>query len=429
MEPVIGLDFGTTNSAIAVAGNDRQATLASFADAAATTTSFRSILYFPAKDRSSPQKIETQAGPEAINSYLDADTKGRLVVSIKSYLASRLFTSTNINGRNYTLEDLIAIILRRLRNAAIEQFGIAATQVVLGRPVRFAGADTIEDEQLALQRLKAAAELAGFQQISFELEPVAAAYQYETQLDHDELVLIGDFGGGTSDFTLARLGPGRKKAGHTPVLGTSGVAIAGDTFDSRIMMRLVAPKLGLGSHYVSLGKELPVPVWVYSQLSSWHHMFLLKEPKTMAVLREVRNQAAEPQKVAALVQIIAENLGYALYRAVEQTKVALTDKELADFLFTQSTVRLEDSLERWQFESWIQDDIQNIAACVRSLLDQCGVKPTDIDSIFLTGGSSFVPVVRRFFSRTFGADKLRSGEELTTVAKGLSLRALWPNAE
>ena len=424
MEPVIGLDFGTTNSAIAVADKDRQAALASFTDGPATTASFRSILYFPARDRLSQQKVETQAGPEAINSYLDDDTKGRLIVSIKSYLASRLFTSTSINGRNYTLEDLIAIILRRLRNAAMEQFGTSATQVVLGRPVRFSGAENEADEKLALQRLTAAAELAGFKEISFELEPVAAAYQYETQLDRDELVLIGDFGGGTSDFTLARLGPGRKKAGHSPVLGTSGVAIAGDTFDSRIMMRLVAPKLGLGSHYISLGKELPVPVWVYSQLSSWHHMFLLKEPKTMAVLREVRNQATEPEKVAALVQIIAENLGYALYRAVEQTKVQLTEKELASFVFSQSIVRLEDSLERWQFESWIQDDIQNIAACVRGLLDQCGVKPGDIDSIFLTGGSSFVPVVRRFFSRTFGANKLRSGEELTTVAKGLALRAL-----
>jgi hypothetical chaperone protein len=263
MEPVIGLDFGTTNSAIAVADDNRQAALASFAGG---ITSFRSILYFPAKDRSLPQqKVETQAGPEAINSYLDADTKGRLIVSIKSYLPSPLFTSTNINGRNYTLEDLIAIILRRLRVAAMEQFGTSATQVVLGRPVRFSGAENEAGEKLALQRLTTAAELAGFKQIAFELEPVAAAYQYETQLDHDELVLIGDFGGGTSDFTLARLGPGRKKAGRNPVLGTSGVAIAGDTFDSRIMMRLVAPKLGLGSHYISLGKELPVPVWVYSQ--------------------------------------------------------------------------------------------------------------------------------------------------------------------
>ena len=424
METVIGLDFGTTNSAVAVSASDRRARLASFPDAAAITNNFRSILYFPAKERFSQQKIETKAGPEAINAYLDADTKGRLIVSIKSYLASRLFTSTTINGRHYTLEDLIAIILRRLRVAVMEQFDTAATRVVLGRPVRFSGADNGADEALALQRLKSAAELAGFEEISFELEPVAAAYQYETQLDHDELVLIGDFGGGTSDFTLAQLGPGRRQAGRNPVIGTSGVAIAGDTFDSRIMMRLVAPKLGLGSNYISLGKELPVPVWVYSQLSSWHHMFLLKDPKTMSVLQQVKNQASERAKVAGLIQIINENLGYALYRAVEQTKVGLTDRELATFVFSQSTVQMEDSLERWQFESWIQDDIQNIAACIRSLLDQCGVKHTDIDSIFLTGGSSFVPVVRRFFSRTFGASKLRSGEELTTVAKGLALRAL-----
>lgn len=420
-EPVIGLDFGTTNSAIAVAGNDRQAMLATFADG---TGAFRSILYFPAKERGSQQKAETQAGPDAINSYLEADTKGRLIVSIKSYLASRLFTSTSINGRHYTLEDLIAIILRRLRIAVTEQFDTSASRVVLGRPVRFAGADTEADEKLALQRLQTAAGLAGFKEVSFELEPVAAAYQYETQLDHDELVLIGDFGGGTSDFTLAQLGPGRKRDGQSPVIGTSGVAIAGDTFDSRIMMRLVAPKLGLGSQYVSLGKELPVPVWVYTQLSSWHHMFLLKDPKTMRILREVKNQATEPEKVAALIQIIIENLGYALYRAVEQTKVGLTEQEIAAFVFSQSIVHMEDSLERWKFESWIQEDIQTIAACVRSLLDQCGVKSSDIGSVFLTGGSSFVPVVRRFFSRTFGAGKLKSGEELTTVAKGLALRAL-----
>lgn len=419
-EPVIGLDFGTTNSAIAVA-SDRQATLATFAGG---TGAFRSILYFPAKERGSQEKAEIQAGPDAISSYLEADTKGRLVVSVKSYLASSLFTSTSINGRNYTLEELIAIIMRRLRMAAMQQFDVEASRLVLGRPVNFAGAETVADETLALKRLRAAAELAGFGEVTFELEPVAAAYQYETQLEHDELVLIGDFGGGTSDFTLAQLGPGRKKDGRSPVIGTSGVAIAGDTFDSRIMMRLVAPKLGLGSNYISQGKELPVPVWVFTKLSNWHHMFLLKDLKTMASLREVKVQAEEPQRVAALIEIIKENLGYALYRAVEQTKVGLTEEQIASFLFAQSTVHLEDSLERWQFESWIQEDIQKIAACIRSLLDQCGVKTSDIGSVFLTGGSSFVPVVRRYFSRTFGADKLKSGEELTTVAKGLALRAL-----
>ena len=424
MPQVIGLDFGTTNSAIAVAEAGKEATLACFGDGSDKTASFRSILYFPAKDRSSTVKAETKAGPEAISSYLDADTKGRLILSIKSYLASRLFTSTQINGRFYTLEDLIAIILRRLRTTVVEQFGVSATSVVIGRPVRFAGADNEVDETLALDRLRAAANLAGFSEVTFEFEPVAAAYQYETQLDHDELVLIGDFGGGTSDFTLAHLGPGRKQTGRNPVLGTSGVAIAGDTFDSRIMMNLVAPKLGLGSQYVSLGKELPVPVWPYSQLSSWHRTFLLKDPKTMRVLREVQNQAAEPDKITALIRIISENLGYALYRAVESTKVSLTENEDAGFVFAHGSVHIEDTLERWRFESWIQPDIQSIATCVKSLFSQHNVNYSDIGSVFLTGGSSFVPYVRRFFAKTFGSEKLKGGEELTTVAKGLALRAL-----
>src|SRR5262245_3283279 len=424
MQPVIGLDFGTTNSAIAVADARREATLASFGAAGDKTTSFRSILYFPPKDRTAPVKTEMKAGPEAINSYLDADSKGRLILSIKSYLASDLFTSTQINGRYYTLEDLIAIILRRLRTGVMEEFGVSADSVVIGRPVRFAGADTEADERLAINRLRTAASLAGFSDVTLEFEPVAAAYQYETQLDHDELVLIGDFGGGTSDFTLAQLGPGRKRTGKNPVVGTSGVAIAGDTFDSRIMMNLVAPKLGLGSHYVSLGKELPVPVWLYSQLSSWHRTFLLKDPKTMTVLREVKNQASEPEKVKALIGIISENLGYTLYRAVESTKVGLTANENAEFTFVHASVNIEDTLERWRFESWIQPDIQNIATCVKTLFSQHNVNYSDIGSVFLTGGSSFVPYVRRFFAKTFGSHKLKGGEELTTVAKGLALRAL-----
>ena len=144
----------------------------------------------------------------------------------------------------------------------------------------------------------------------------------------------------------------------------------------------------------------------------------------MAVLREVRNQASEPGKVAALIQIISENLGYDLYRAVESTKVELTENEDAGFVFAHSSVNIEDTLERWRFESWIQEDIQNIATCVKTLISQHNVNYGDIGSVFLTGGSSFVPYVRRFFAKTFGSHKLKGGEELTTVAKGLALRAL-----
>ena len=144
----------------------------------------------------------------------------------------------------------------------------------------------------------------------------------------------------------------------------------------------------------------------------------------MRVLREVQNQASEPDKITALIQIISENLGYALYRAVESTKVALTLNEAADFVFAHHAANIADSLERWRFESWIQSDLQDIATCVRGLIDQHNVSPGDIGSVFLTGGSSFVPYVRRFFAKTFGSHKLKGGEELTTVAKGLALRAL-----
>ena len=144
----------------------------------------------------------------------------------------------------------------------------------------------------------------------------------------------------------------------------------------------------------------------------------------MGVLRDVKIQASEPDKITALIQIISENLGYALYRSVESTKVELTAKEDARFVFAHAGVNIEDSLERWRFESWIQPDIQSIATCVKTLISQHNVSYGDVGSVFLTGGSSFVPYVRRFFARTFGSHKLKGGEELTTVAKGLALRAL-----
>lgn len=426
MSTVTGLDFGTTNSAIAVGKRDGSVSLAHFDDGGSLTTTFKSILYFPAKEPGIDVKSQAVAGPDAIRRYLEAEAKGRLIQSIKSHLASRLLTHTFINGRSYTIEDLIAIILRQLREAARTQFGDFETSVVVGRPVNFAGVEQPEDESFALGRLRAAAETAGFTNITFEFEPIAAAYHYERQLDHDELVLIGDFGGGTSDFTLIQLGPSRRREGHHPrhILGTDGLPVAGDTFDSRSMMQLVAPRLGLGSHYRSLGRELNVPVWIYSKLANWHLMSFLKTPETMNVLKQVRSEAAEPEKIEAVIHVVKHNLGYKLYRAVERTKVELTRHELGAFAFEDYPVDIKASVERWKFESWIQQDVQAIAGCVERLLARCQVGAREVDSVFLTGGTSFVPVVRRFFQKKFGAARLRGGEELTTVAKGLALCAL-----
>jgi hypothetical chaperone protein len=427
MSAVVGLDFGTTNSAIAVATPEAHVTLATFPEDGRQTTTFRSVLYFDPEQRGPSGRPRAVSGPEAITRYLQAETRGRLMQSLKSYLASPLFTQTVIFNRPYTLETLIALMIRQLKAAAERQFGTLGTRVVVGRPAHFAGADDAGGDALALRRLQAALQQGGFDQVEFEFEPVAAAYQYEQQLDHDELVLIADFGGGTSDFSLIRLGPTVRQHEHRrdDILGTDGVAVAGDTFDSTVVRRLVASHLGLGAQYRSLfDRVLPVPGWIYERLERWHHLSFLKTRDTMELLRQLRLQAFEPEKIDALIHVIEEDLGYHLFRAVERTKCALSEHATSPFLFRDPPVDIAAQVRRETFDTWIDPYLQAIAQCVDRLLARCSVMPSDVDSVFLTGGSSFVPAVRRLFMHRFGAERLRGGDELTTVAKGLALRAL-----
>ncbi len=427
MPSVIGLDFGTTNSAIAVATPGSEARLATFPEDDQRTTTFRSVLYFDPERREATGKPRALAGPGAIAAYLQSETRGRLVQSMKSHLASALFKHTAILGYSYTLEELIALIIRPLKAAAEEQFGAIGDRVVVGRPAHFSGTEDEAGDLFALSRLKAAIEQGGFAQVEFELEPVAAAYQYERQLDHDEIVLIGDFGGGTSDFCLIQLGPNARQRGRRQddILGTDGVAIAGDTFDSSLVRHLVAPQLGLGSEYRSIfNRLLPVPLWLYEKFERWHYLSFLKTRETMELLRQIHFGALEPQKVEALIQVIEEDLGYHLFRAVEKTKCALSSQATGAFLFREALVRIHEQVRREVFSAWIDPAVAAIAACVDRLLAACGVTPKDVDSVFLTGGSSFVPAVRQLFASRFGEERLRGGDELTTVAKGLALRAL-----
>jgi hypothetical chaperone protein len=427
MSTVIGLDFGTTNSAVAAATADGSVALATFAGEGYRTATFRSVLYFDPENRTPDRKPQAMAGPTAIVSYLQAETRGRLMQSMKSHLSSRLFRDTYVFGERYTLEDLIAVILRELRSAATTQFGDIGRRAVVGRPVHFSGADRAEDDAFALGRLRAALGQAGFEEVVFEFEPVAAAYEFESQLDHDELILIADFGGGTSDFSLMQVGPSVRRRGHRTedILGTDGVAIAGDTFDGKIVRHVVAPRLGQGSQYQSaFNKVLPVPAWLYTNLERWHYLPFLKSKKTMDMLAELRLQAFEPEKIGALMHVIENDLGYHLYRAVEQTKIELSEQEMSALRFRDAALAIEQAASRGRFEGWIGDEIAAITACLDRLLKRTGVAPANVGSVFMTGGSSFVPAVRRLFEARFGASRIHSGGELTSVAKGLALRAL-----
>jgi hypothetical chaperone protein len=424
---IVGFDFGTTNSSVALATEDSTVRLASFPSGGTKSYSFRSILDFEQyKTASGMRRTHVFTGPTAIQHHLDAEDADRLVQSLKSHLPSRALTGTEVFGRRYKLEEMLARMIGDLRKHAEEQFASPIRYAMAGRPVHFVGAETEEDDEFAVSRLREAFTLAGFERVDFEMEPVAAAYAYESTLNHDELILIGDFGGGTSDFSLLRVGPEVRRHGRTPkdLLGTSGIGFAGDAFDARIVHELVSPALGSNSEARSLNKLLPaVPAWIYAKLEHWHHLSFLRTSNVSEILRSAHRRALEPEKIESLIAIIDENLGYQLHRAVQQVKFELSRSQTAEFRFDEGSLNLRIPVTRREFESWIGNELQAIEECIDALLLATGLDPRDVDRVFLTGGSSFVPAVRRIFTRRFGKQRIRSGNEFTSVAHGLALRA------
>jgi hypothetical chaperone protein len=422
---VAGIDFGTTNSSVALVTGTARVELASFTFAGAETLASRSVLYFEqVASAGGMKRTHSWSGPAAIERYLDADDKGRLVQSLKSHLSSRTLTGTEVFGRRHRLEELISRMLSDLRKHAEKQFERPIRRAVVGRPVRFVGAETTDDDDFAVGRLREAFQIAGFEEVDFELEPVAAAYAYEFTLDHDELIVIGDFGGGTSDFSLLRVGPDARTRGRHPILGYSGVGLAGDAFDARIVRKLVSPALGSHSEARSLDKILSaVPAWIYANLERWHYLSFLRTNNVREILRSAHLRALEPEKIEALIAVIEQDLGYQLHQAVQRLKFALSQHEAAEFRFQDGGLDLRIQLTRREFETWIADDLRAIEEGVDSLLRRSGVDPKDVDRVFLTGGTSLVPAVRRIFARRFGKEKIRGGHEFTSVAYGLALCA------
>ncbi|MGA2877966.1 MAG: Hsp70 family protein [Bryobacteraceae bacterium] len=421
----IGIDFGTTNSSVARLDPVSGIALATFPFAGGITDAYRSLLYLEQIRQQNKLLIKSWSGPEGIEHYLEADHKGRLIQSMKSFLSSRSLQTTEVFGRRRTLEDLIACILGDLREKAASQFGTDIKQAVVGRPVHFVGSASDDDDHYAQQRLEKAFHLAGFDSVTFEMEPVAAAHYYESTLDHDELILIGDFGGGTSDFSLVKVGASIRRRGRSPkdLLGNAGIGLAGDSFDAKMIRHIVSPALGAGSQMQSMNKILPVPNWVYFKLERWHHLSFLRTKEVMNMLNSVKTQAFHPERIGALIDLVEEDLGYQLHRAIQKTKCDLSIQETARFAFTDGAMNLDSLVQQTDFELWISEELMQIETCVDSLLNSCGIHARDVDMVFLTGGSSFVPAVRRIFDARFGKERIKTGNEFTSVAMGLALKA------
>ncbi|HEY4180726.1 MAG TPA: Hsp70 family protein [Kofleriaceae bacterium] len=411
----VGIDFGTTNSAIGIAGLDKAAPeevqlVQLPKPGGGTQSTWRTVLFFEQTGGT------LSAGAPAIARYLETGGEGRLLQSIKSHLASGSFKTTQILGRKWALDDMIAAFLRQLRAASPIDLGKRA---VVGRPVRYWGAEDAEDDARAIERMQSALGKAGFEEVHFEFEPVGAAARYAARLDHQELIVVADFGGGTTDFSVIKVGG--KEAGT--VLATGGIGISGDAFDARIIDAVVAPALGRGTRYTvdAFSGDAPVPAWLYGHLRRWHYLSFLKEEQTLRLLDRVQSGALEPKKIEKLIRVVDEDLGLVLHRAVEGAKVRLSssDEERVKI----EAIDLDLPVARAGFESWLAEDLEAIGKVLDEVLVKAGVTGSQIDRVFATGGSSLVPAVRNALAHRFGAEKLVGGEELTSVAWGLAARA------
>lgn len=406
-----GLDFGTSNTAAAL-GDGR---VLRVDPEHVEPRLLRSVLFFPEDER------QGYTGAAAIARYLE-DNAGRFIQSVKSFLHSSSFRATQIKGRTWTLEELVAVLLRRVREAVGAETGGAPEAVVLGRPALFTSDS--EADTLAERRLRKAAELAGFKQVQFLIEPIAAALAYEAQLKRDELVLVADFGAGTTDLTLMWLGPGRrgKADRRADVVGSSGVRIGGDKFDAEIMRHKLLHCFGAGSTYKVKGisdKRMPMPQHIMSKLLSWHEMSFIREKSTQELLEVMLDTSDRPEQVEALYDLVMDNLGYRLFRAIEAAKVKLSEAEEAAVDFEEGRVRIHERITRAEFESFCEPLLKGLEECTQGLLERCGDAAERIDAVFLTGGSSQIPAVQQLFAARFGEERMRTADAFTSVAEGL----------
>ena len=415
MRTVFGIDFGTTNSALSIYRNNT-VEVVNIDGVNANGSLMRSVLYFT-------EENEIFAGQEAIGHYVEEGAAGRFMQSIKTFLPNRSFESTEVFGKKYGIEDLVAIILRKIKAKGEAHLGYPVDSVVLGRPVLFS--EDAEKDALAQSRLETAAKKAGFKEIRFQLEPVAAALSFEQTLASgaEKLVLIGDFGGGTSDFTVIRVRGGAfaRPDRRSDVLSLGGVYTAGDKFDSQIMWDKIAKYFGRGVKYKGMGKNelFDIPHSIIHTLCQWHRIPLLRARKTREQIRLIKNAATDKESIENLEHLINDNYGFFLFQSIEKAKCKLSDLEMTTVDFKERDLCISEPITKQEFEAINGDNFRRIACCIDEVVAKSGVAHSKIDTVFLTGGTSRIPFIRGIFSERFGEDKLENRDAFTSVVHGL----------
>ena len=440
----IGIDFGTTNSGAAFF-DGRRVHLLPIDPAAQPPTIARSTLYIT-------RDHQVLVGRHAIHSYyeqnsgrarklvrefagllsqnysdglevvervyaqVDELSPGRLLRSLKSELAGT-YEATRIFDRVYSLEELIALFLGEIRRRVEEHTGAPVDGVVLGRPVNFVGGQDAAGNDRAESRLRLAAQQAGFRDITFELEPVAAALHYELSIDRPQNVLVFDFGGGTLDLTVMRLG----EHGQRPVFATGGVGIAGDLFDRHMVARLLLDHFGRDTTWSD--GEMPFPSHYTDALLNWQTILELNRPEVLRFLRRAQLTGSHPSRVRALESLVVNEQAVRLYDAVEGAKVALSGEHFALIQLVSDDINLWQPVTRSQFKALIGREIEQIRTCLLQTLADSGLQTHEIDAVVRTGGSSQIPAFITLLEEIFGADKVVLSEVFSGVTSGLAIRA------
>lgn len=407
-ELTCGLDFGTSNSILSLTDKKTRKEVFSYSDS--------SILYFPETN-----DMVYYVGKEAHDKYIEEEMKGRLLKSVKTLLRQDKFLHTWVCGKKLTPDQLATCIIRYLKDKAEAFVGAEITDVVLGRPAIFS--DDAIKENTAVNRLILAAQNAGFKNIKLQLEPIAAAFSYEQSLTHSENVLVADFGGGTSDFTIMNLSPDKihKQNRTDDIIAHGGVYIGGDLFDSEVMWYKVTPHLGRGVKYQSYDKEVEVPNILYRELRNWEKTFLLKESKLRRSMDNYYVFSGNNPRIDNVRVLIDNNYVFSLFKKIEQAKIDLSDSQQAKIEFSKESIHIQEPFDSTEFENMIEKYTSEIEQYILNLLLSAGYSADKIDSVFITGGSSLVIPVRNILHKIFGKEKIRQGDTFNSVAYGLSL--------
>ena len=406
-----GIDFGTSNSTVGWL-RPGLPTLLALEDGKATLPS---VVFFNAEDNT------VSFGRAGLGEYLDG-YEGRLMRSLKSLLGSSLIDGrTDVQGTVIAFRDLLTRFIGSLKERAETQGERAFEQVVLGRPVFFVDDDAAAD-RVAEQTLAEIARAVGFKDISFQFEPIAAAFHYETTLHREEVVLVADIGGGTSDFSIVRLSPQRAKADErgSDVLANGGVHIGGTDFDRQLSLASVMPLLG---HRGKLKNGREIPASIYFNLATWHSINFAYARPVWAEQQRLLLDAMQPEAIERLLALIRERAGHWLAHQVEQAKIALSDGDTALLSLERFAPGEQQLLTRSEFDLTTAGLVDKVESAVTRLLPQAGLTASGIDTVFFTGGSSGIPQLRRRIAALLPQARVVEGDLFGSIGAGLAVDA------